>query len=262
MAPRITDTRPVKLAELTEHPENDRIGDVDRVARSLLANQQYRPIVVQEATGLVLAGNHVRRAAAMLADGDLPELPEGYDDEASETYSPALVAAVEAYVANGWPDEITATFVECTDDEARAILAADNHTADEASYDVSASLELARALEQAGMLAASTWDVGDLDDMAAELEEIARKAAASGGAEAGRLADKDLGEYAEGYEASGTRSIVIFLGAEEYTEMQERLGRLRKRYGVESNTEVVVRLVRDADAEDRAEIAEAEAASG
>lgn len=248
MAPTIKETRPVPLSDLHEHPENDRIGDVDRVARSLLVNAQYRPIVVQAGTGLVLAGNHVRRACALLASGELPPLPEGYDDETHEDYSPVLVRAVETFEAAGFADEVMATLVECDDDEARAILAADNHTADDATYNIAASLDLARALEQAGQLAAATWMTGDLDDMAAALEEAAAKAAREAGQVPG-ISDrgKDVGDYAEGYEASGTRSIVIFLGAPEYIEMQDRLGRLCKAMGVDSNTEVIVRLVRDAD---------------
>ena len=58
------------LAKLTlpigeVHPRkgNPRRGDIDVIAESLERNGQFRPIVVNKATGEILAGNHTYAAA-------------------------------------------------------------------------------------------------------------------------------------------------------------------------------------------------------
>lgn len=60
----VTETRAVPLAELKAHPRNSRRGDVALIAASLVANGQYRPIIVGARTGHVLAGNHTFAAPA------------------------------------------------------------------------------------------------------------------------------------------------------------------------------------------------------
>src|SRR5438105_4000614 len=56
----------VPLAELSLYRANPRRGDLEAIKESLLRNGQYRPIVVNERTGEVLAGNHTLRAAKEL----------------------------------------------------------------------------------------------------------------------------------------------------------------------------------------------------
>lgn len=90
----------VALGEVTPHPDNARQGDTARIATSLTANGQYRPLVVQRSTGFILAGNHTHAAAQTL----------------------------------GWP-EIAVQYVDVDEAAARRILLADNKTSDEATYD-------------------------------------------------------------------------------------------------------------------------------
>lgn len=97
----------VPIADLIPHPENPRVGDVDRIRESLRAHGQYKPVVVQTSTGYVLAGNHTRKAA----------------------------------IAEGWT-ELDAVFRDVDDEEARRILLADNRTSDLGGYDSGALLDL------------------------------------------------------------------------------------------------------------------------
>lgn len=89
------------LAEtLKEYPGNPRKGDIDKIAESLKANGQYKPIVIQESTNYVLVGNHTLKAIKKL----------------------------------GW-DFVDAVVLDVDDEAAKRIVLADNRTSDASSYD-------------------------------------------------------------------------------------------------------------------------------
>lgn len=90
----------VPIDSVTLHPKNPRRGDVPLLKASLVRFGQYKTITVQEGTGLVLTGNHTLRAAREL----------------------------------GW-DRIAKTQIMVDDDEANALVLADNGTSDLAVYD-------------------------------------------------------------------------------------------------------------------------------
>lgn len=100
----------LKVAELKTHHRNPRKGDVDAIAGSLRANDQYRPIVVNKGTHTgrkneVLAGNHTLMAARQLAETD-----------------------------SKW-DQIDVWLIDVDDDQATRIVLADNRTSDLGTYD-------------------------------------------------------------------------------------------------------------------------------
>jgi len=123
-APALTVKR-LSLSELRAFPGNPRRGDLTAIARSLRAHGQYRPIVVNESTMEILAGNHLAEAARDL----------------------------------GWTD-VDAVLVCATAEQARQIVLADNRTSDLATYD---SEELAALLLQVGDLEAACYSERDLD---------------------------------------------------------------------------------------------------
>lgn len=104
---RIGDYEPdVSLRKLKYYYENPRRGNVEKVAESLKANGQFKPIVVNRGkkTGReneILAGNHTAKAARSL----------------------------------GWT-QINVTWVDVDDEHARRIVLADNGSTDDATYDV------------------------------------------------------------------------------------------------------------------------------
>ena len=129
----------VPIESLQPYPANPRRGDVDAIKRSLEHHGQYRPIVVNERTRQVLAGNHTLRAASEL----------------------------------GWR-EIAATFVDVDDEQAARIVLVDNRTNDVAGYDDRELVELLQSLpdfdgtgyddDDVEQLLASLHDEPDLDD--------------------------------------------------------------------------------------------------
>jgi DNA modification methylase len=136
-APRL-ETKRVEIDALEPYPDNPRRGDLAAIAESLEANGQYRPIVVNERTGQVLAGNHTLEAAKRL----------------------------------GWK-RIAATYVDVDEERARRIVLADNRTNDLAGYDAEALAEL---LGQLDGLDGTGYEPEDLDQLLDELEEEAQLA--------------------------------------------------------------------------------------
>jgi len=126
----------VRLAELVEHPDNPRQGDVGAIYESITTNGFYGALIVQRSTGRILAGNHRYKAAR---DAGLTELP--------------------------------AIVVDVDDDTAARILVVDNRSNDLATHDEAALVELLKglALTPEG-LAGTGFDGDDLDGLVARLE--------------------------------------------------------------------------------------------
>jgi ParB-like chromosome segregation protein Spo0J len=101
------------ISSLTAYPTNPRRGDIDAIAASLQAHGQYRPIVVQDSTKFVLAGNHTLKAAKKL----------------------------------GWK-KIKAVLVDVNEDTAKKIVLADNRLTDIATYNEPLLKSLLEALPE------------------------------------------------------------------------------------------------------------------
>lgn len=117
---------------LIEHPDNARRGDIESIKESLEAHGQYKPIVVQESTNYVLAGNHTLRAATAL----------------------------------GWK-RIAASVIDVDDATARKILLVDNRTSDLGAYDEAELTALLNSLD--GDLLGTGYEEGDLNARLAAL---------------------------------------------------------------------------------------------
>lgn len=104
-------TELVPIKSIKTYERNPRIGNIDAIAESLNTSGQFKPIVVNDRTMQILAGNHTYLAARKL----------------------------------GW-DEIYASFVNVDDDTAKRIVLADNRTADMGEYDDSIIAELLASL--------------------------------------------------------------------------------------------------------------------
>lgn len=127
----------VDINTIEPHPQNVRQGDIGAISESLKAHGQYRPIVVDRRTNLILAGNHTWKAAKAL----------------------------------GW-SQISAGFIETKDDDdALRILLADNKASDLASYDDAGLADLLKDLVGTELdLVGSLFDGDDLDDLLFKLE--------------------------------------------------------------------------------------------
>jgi ParB-like chromosome segregation protein Spo0J len=123
----------VPIDSVNPYPGNPRKGDVGMIAESLRVNGQYRPIVVNERTSQILAGNHTWRAAKSRA----------------------------------W-ERIAATFVDVDDQTAARIVAVDNRAGDLAAYDDVALIDLLDSLPD---LEGTGYSDADLERLKAQLED-------------------------------------------------------------------------------------------
>lgn len=121
----------VSIDQLQTHPSNVRQGDVGAICESLKAHGQYRPIVFQQSTKRILAGNHTYKAAKAL----------------------------------GWT-HIAATPIICDDQQALRILLADNKANDLATYDEPELIELLKQLvDTSEGLLGTLFDADELDSL-------------------------------------------------------------------------------------------------
>jgi ParB-like chromosome segregation protein Spo0J len=129
----LSEVRRVPVHALTTYPGNPRTGNVAAIAESLTVHGQYRPVIVQDATSLILCGNHTYLAAVSL----------------------------------GWT-EIDAVFAAVDDEQARKLVLVDNRTSDLAAY---SSDDLAALLTSVDSLEGTGYSADDLARLVAPLPE-------------------------------------------------------------------------------------------
>lgn len=132
-------------AELNLFHRNPRVGNVEAIAASLRANDQYSPVIVNRGTFThrpleVLAGNHTVKA--------FRDLMERYPDD------------------DRW-QHVDCWVVDVDDDRATRIVTSDNRTSELGDYDHSILVELLSGIED---LTPTGYEQKDLDALRAMVE--------------------------------------------------------------------------------------------
>jgi hypothetical protein len=210
-------TRLVPLGELRPHPENANLGDVAAVRESLRLYGQWRPLVAQVRDGeplRVLIGHTMLRAAQ----------------------------------AEGW-DRLSVHERACDDDEARRILAIDNRSRDLAKTDEAALVRLLGSLGDD--LAGTGYTPDDLDNYRALVEEQ-ETATLRAMREAAKADDRPTSQvrttptqqdHLVNYDGKGTRHLALIYPVPVFVWLVDHLAKLAADLGVDSNAELVLRLV-------------------
>ena len=196
----------VPVDKIEEHPENPRRGDDAVVVQSMRKSGFFGAVLVQRSTGYVIAGNTRLRAMR---------------DQGAET--------------------IPAFWVDCDDDTATRIMLADNRTSDLAFYDDEALFGLLQSLvdtEGGAGLDGTGYDRASYELLLQSIESDH----IIGGIRQGLTPDDRLDAYNE----LDIRSIILPYGPGEYETVAAGLAALREKYFVQSNAEVVQKLVADA----------------
>jgi len=71
----------VDIDSIQPAPFNYNNGDVDRIIESIQAVGMYRPVQVQEATGLITSGNHTWLACKEMGAEVIPVIPADWNDD-------------------------------------------------------------------------------------------------------------------------------------------------------------------------------------
>ena len=130
----------VPVEEIETYPENPRVGNIEKIAKSLEENWLFKPIVVQVSTNYILAGNHTYRAATEIL---------------------------------GWT-HVDIVRIDVDDVKALQIVLVDNATADEGEYNdflLAAILGEIRE-ENEELLAGTGYDAEEVDDMLVNISVI------------------------------------------------------------------------------------------
>lgn len=101
----------VPVGKIKPYPKNPRIGNIEIIAESLREHGQFQPLVVQQSSGFILAGNH--------------------------TYKAALTLGMR---------KVDVVYVDVDDERAAKIVLAANRTSDLASYDTELLTEILSSL--------------------------------------------------------------------------------------------------------------------
>ena len=215
------------LTDLKPAEANPRKGDVEAIMKSYERFGQRKPIVVQEETMEIIAGNHQYEAAKRL----------GWD-------SIAVVTVVD--------DPETAT----------AYSIADNRIGQLGEWNVE---ELVSAFESIAPddLEAVGFEEIDVEDYRALLEEQITSTGAVENQETGKARltkmggdpdqavedDKTYQEFLDRYQQKATRAVILYYQNELYGKIVEKLSKLQNHYGLNDHTEVVEKLVNEATQE-------------
>lgn len=127
----------VPIDSIKPHPRNPRRGDIDVIVESIHVNGFFGAIIVQESTGVILAGNHRWKAARKAGMSEVPVM-----------------------------------MADVTDEQALKILLADNRTSDVAGYDMDSLTGLLRDVLAQDDLMGTGWSADDLDRMVAEASDL------------------------------------------------------------------------------------------
>lgn len=212
-----TSAAPSELALFHRNPKR---GDVPAIEASLLAHDQYRPIVVNKGTHTgrpmeVLVGNHTLIAIRNLA--------ERYPDD------------------ERWR-KVAIHVIDVDDDRATRIVLADNRTAELGGMDEETLGELLSGL--GGELEGTGYSSEDLDDILAlgqeGLEHIEFDAKKKGQREDGLVDGDSVEDCRDVYADQATRLIILNLPIPQFIWAQGILERYREATEVESNAEALL----------------------
>lgn len=191
--------RLVPIETLIEYEGNPRRGDTKALRESILANTFYTVLAAQSSTRKVIAGNHRLRVLRELG-------------------------ATEAPVA----------FIDCSDDDARRIVLADNRTSDLAFYDDPSLFQLLQALD--GDFTGTGYDRSSYELLLQGMEA----ADVLGNIAQGNIPEDRIDAYLD----NDLRNIVLPYAGDEYDEIAKGLMELREREGFNTNAAAVAWLVR------------------
>lgn len=201
----------VPFEQLSPHPKNAKLHDVEAIADSLQAHGQYRPITYQASSGHVLTGNGTYEAAGTL----------------------------------GW-SHIAALPLDVDDDQALRIVAVDNRTQELAGYDDGLLMQLLGSFGED--LTGTGYDADSMDDLMARLDAVAvmpiqptdARHAETEDDEAARAAARAGGTF----EARGVVEMLLLFPKDEHEQVRRCLDRLRSVWGSGlTNAQVVAKAV-------------------
>jgi hypothetical protein len=213
------------LGELRPHPRNPRTHKPAELRKSFNRFGYTNPILIDERTGLIAAGHgRYELLTQMHADGASP--PEGVRTLVPD--DPEHPDDIE------WLVPVTRGWASRDDEEAMAYLIADNRQTELGGWDNPELHEMLTPLEAGDLGLAGT---GFTPAAMAKLLEPAKPDPTS-------ETENSYGERADNYRNKQLRSIIFDHPVEEYEYVIATAARARKTFGVETNAELFIAMLR------------------
>lgn len=242
-----TPPRHLEYMPLDEMPDalvNPKRHDQEGIADSMGEFAFMDPIVLDERTGRLVAGHGRRDTLRWMRENQRPA-PEGITVREDGAWL--------APVVRGWASR--------DDDHAHAAGIAINRQPERGGWDETELGTVLRQLESSdpALTFAAGFTVDDIDDLVAELDEQFRTS--PGPADADRdgeddgwdgdtdgnvRQDKSIYDLRDAYALSDQRQVSLMYAGDQYVWMVDKLRELAGRFGVDSNSDVVLRLVEQA----------------
>ncbi len=237
----------MRLDEIQSAASNPKTHDLPGIIRSIAELGITDTIgVLDDRTGRLISG-HGRREALLSLHRDGRPLPKGVDEDEDGMW---LVP-----VLRGWASK--------NDAEAAAALLNSNRLSAKAGNDDRELVKLLNMLEDSSMLGLAGYDLDYLDDLNAALQETAPPPPTYRPSELGEARDYDEDDETDGnmrrtrglddlkddYEASNVRVLVLSYPGDRYVWAVQQLAGLSARYGVENNSDAVLRVIAEVTGE-------------
>lgn len=220
------------LSALVSADRNPKAHNIEGIKASLRALRVIDAIgIVDERTGKLVGGHgRVEALRSMKDAGEAP--PEG----------------VQVVGENGeWAVPVILGWASRDDAEAEAAIIALNQHTVVGGWDTATLATMLDELEATGFdLDALGFDDDALDDLRAQLEEAQFRDHRE--SSKGARTEPTLDERLEDYKGKAIRSIILDYALEDYERVVKNARALREHHGIESNAELVAKLLDDAAA--------------
>lgn len=206
----------IPIDSVEEHPENARIGDLEVIKASLKRFGQVKPIIVQDSTNYVIAGNNVRKALADMGD-----------------------------------TEVDAIRIDVDNETAKAYLLADNRASDKATYN---EQKLVDSLSGLIDLEGTGWDIDEVETLGDALGgatvdgpqvEVTKIKAEEPGVKDEGESPSSSKPKAKKPEAEPVRDIVMLMTVSEAAAFGQNVAKLQKAYELKTMKDTVVKAVEE-----------------
>lgn len=212
----------VALSELQRWPRNPKLHSEPELDASLERFGFTNPLMVDERSGKMVAG-HGRLEALMRRQKAGLKPPRNIAKKGDEWLVPVIRGIAFK-----------------NDAEAEAYLVADNRLTERGGWNETALNEILKSLSETSSLDGTGYDLGDVEAMVRQVEQATSTAVV--GATPEELLPK--------FQAAEIKQVVLYFESAQYDDVTARLEKVKEKLKLNSNTEVMVKLLEHWEAAD------------
>uniref|UniRef100_UPI003F496758 hypothetical protein n=1 Tax=Pseudonocardia sp. CA-138482 TaxID=3240023 RepID=UPI003F496758 len=232
----------MRLDEIKGATKNPKEHDIPGIKRSIAHHGMAAPLLYDNRTALLVGGHGTLQALRELHRDGRPA-PKG----------------TEVDEDGMWKVPVFQGYASRSDEDAAALLVALNKLSEKGGWFLPDLADVLQVLDEAGNLELAGYNLDELDDILAGLQETLPPAPPLGAAAGeGRPEPDDadeltgqmrrtrgLDELKDDYQASNVRLLVLSYPGTRYVWAVQQLAALSERYGVDTNADAVLVLIQE-----------------